>query len=134
MSTALKLRTYRCGEPAKRGAGLRIAVTRRPPRGVARENWKEADFCDVWFPFLAPSEKLLRKTLADGLETAAKYRAFCTRYEREIMSHAEGRQALALFAALARKTPVSIGCFCEVESRCHRAHLHKLILRAADSL
>jgi uncharacterized protein YeaO (DUF488 family) len=36
-------------------------------------------------------------------------------------------------AKLSRKTPISIGCYCEDESRCHRAVLIKLLEEAAGS-
>lgn len=132
MSARLHLRTYRYGEaPAKE---LRIGTTRRPPRGVPREKWRAEGWFDVWFPLLAPSEKLLRKTRAHGLATAAQYRAFCAGYEREILGRAETRQALELLALLARRIPIAIGCYCEDESRCHRAHLYLMIVRAAAAL
>lgn len=133
MSARLKLRTFRCGEPARRGEGLRIGVTRRPPRGVPKVKWQSADYFDVWFPLLGPSAELLHKVHAEGLDTAAKYRRFCASYEREVLGHSESRQAVELLARLVRKTPISIGCFCKDESRCHRAHLYKLILRAAEA-
>ncbi len=62
------------------------------------------------------------------------YREFSARYEREITGRAESRQALDLLAALAMRTSISIGCYCEDESSCHRSHLRKLIERAAGNL
>jgi len=124
-SRKVKLRTFRNGEPPKRGEGLRIGTTRRPPRGAAREEWP--DHFDVWFPILAPSAKLLASKTAN-------YRTFCARYTREINSRAESRQALELLAHLALRTAISIGCYCSDESRCHRRHLWKLIERQARLL
>ena len=50
------------------------------------------------------------------------YNDFCAIYERELLGRAESRQALDLLAAFARRTPISIGCYCTDESRCHRRH------------
>ena len=63
--------------------------------------------------------------------TRADYRTFCASYERELLSSAESRQALDLLAVLSTRTPISVGCYCEDESWCHRSHLRKLIARRA---
>jgi len=128
MKQALKLKTFRYGEPPKRGEGLRIGITRRPPRGVHKNHWK--DYFDVWFPVLAPSEKLLRRTKRGSID----YPTFCAGYQRELLGSAGSRQALELLAVLAMRTPISIGCYCEDESRCHRLHLRRLIERAASKI
>ena len=44
-------------------------------------------------------------------------------YERELVGAGEKRQALELLAAIAARTPISIGCFCEYESRCRLRRL-----------
>jgi uncharacterized protein YeaO (DUF488 family) len=75
---------------------------------------------------VAPSEELIHRYQREG-----DYRKFCASYEREVLGHAESRQAIELLAAMARRMPISIGCYCEDESRCHRAHLRKIIARAA---
>ena len=121
MNKSLKLHTFRYGEAPKRGEGLRIGATRRPPRGVPKDRWGE--YFDVWFPILAPSAKLL----------ARRPFTFAS-YERDVNSRAESRQALQLLAHLALRTPISIGCFCEDESRCHRSYLRKLIEQEARKL
>lgn len=126
MKKALKLRTFRHGDAPKRGEGLRIGTTRRPPRGTTKEQWR--DYFDVWFPVLAPSATLPRRRKKS---LTRDYAGFCASYEREIFSRAESRQALDLLAAIAFRTPISIGCYCEDESCCHRKHLRKLIERAA---
>jgi uncharacterized protein YeaO (DUF488 family) len=117
----LKLRTFRYGDPPKRGEGLRIGTTRRPPRGVSKARW--SDYFDVWFPVVAPSDKLLRS------------RPFGFKpYEREVLGRAESRQAVELLAALALRTPISIGCFCADEEHCHRSYLRSIIERTAEGL
>ena len=134
MKTTLKLSTFQIGAPAKRGQGLRIGVTRRPPRGVPKAHWTHDGYFDVWLPALAPSAKLLarfKKRHARGFDDPAVREAFFDSYERELLSSAEGRQLVEFLAHIAVRTPISIGCFCADESRCHRSRLYKLILRHA---
>ena len=61
MQKRLRLSTFRIGDKPKRGEGLRIGATRRPPRGVARERWSREGYFDVWLPALVPSLELLRQ-------------------------------------------------------------------------
>ena len=131
MKNDIKLRTFRHGDPPKRGEGLRIGTTRRPPRGVPRNRWKKDDYFDVWFPILAPSAELLRRFRRSRTLT---YQDFCASYERELLAKAESRQAVELLAELSLRTPISIGCYCEDDSICHRKHLQKLIERSARQL
>ena len=131
MRKSLKLRTFQIGLPATRAAELRISVTRRPPRGVPRARWQAEGCFDVWFPVLAPSAALLKWVHAQNLDAPAKRRAFFHRYEREMLGRLESRQAIQLLAAVATRTPISIGCFCDDEDRCHRSRLRKLIEQVA---
>ena len=128
MKKLLKLQTFQHGEVPKRGQGLRIGTTRRPPRGATKAQWNE--YFDVWFPVLAPSLALLRR-MKRGMTS---YADFCSSYERELLANTESRQALDLLAAIALRMPISIGCYCADESTCHRKHLFKLIKRAASKL
>ncbi len=43
----IRLTTFQVGSPAKRRQGLRIGVTRRPPRGVRKKDWTP-DYFDLW--------------------------------------------------------------------------------------
>ena len=131
MKKPFALHTFQIGSPSKREAGLRIGVTRRPPRGVPRARWQIEGYFDVWFPVLAPSAVLLKWVHAQNLDDPAKRRVFFGRYEREMLGRLESSQAIQLLAALAARTPISIGCFCDREDRCHRSRLRKLIERAA---
>ena len=47
------------------------------------------------------------------------------------MQQPDKRHAIELLAELAKRTPISIGCFCEDESHCHRSVLRALIQQAA---
>ena len=87
--------------------------------------------CDVWFPVLAPSTALLKRKKRSR---TMDYRGFCASYERELLANTEKRQALDLLATFALRIPISIGCYCEDESQCHRSHLRKLIERTARKL
>jgi uncharacterized protein YeaO (DUF488 family) len=131
-SEALRIFTFRIGDPPAPGGGLRIGVTRRPPRGVARERWVAEGLFDVWLPAVAPSAALLarfRPQIASGADLAPLFAA----YERELLGSADGRQLVELLAVLARRMPVGLGCYCEDESRCHRKRLRRLVERAAGA-
>jgi uncharacterized protein YeaO (DUF488 family) len=126
----LKLRTFRIGTPATRGQGLRIGTTRRPPRGVARDEWRRGGYFDVWLPILAPSAGLLRRLKSKDRDDPRVWTWFFDAYEREL-ARTDARQCVELLADLARRTPIAIGCFCEDERRCHRSRLKDAIVRTA---
>ena len=125
----MSLRTFQVGTPRRRGEGLRIGAVRYPPRGVSKPDYARLDYFDVWFPLLAPSRKLLG-SLRGTERTPATVRRFFDRYEREILSNTDSKQALLLLAAIAERMPVSVGCYCEDESVCHRSVLLELLRRA----
>ena len=118
---SLKLEAYRIGDKAPRGA-LRLGTVRHLPRGVTRE--ERGEYFDIWLPLLAPSRELLRWWLASEMSDA-RFRIFAKRYERE-MATSEAKGAIALVAAMARQTPVALGCYCE-RQQCHRFVLEKLV-------
>ena len=128
----MPVRTFRIGTPARAGDGLRLGVTRRPPRGVPKSRWVSEGLFDVWFPALAPSLKLLERVKSIDVEDPEAWKKFFDRYERELGADAEKRQTLAALAAVCARTAVSIGCFCEDESRCHRSRLRALLEREMD--
>ena len=82
----LRLSTFQIGAPPKRGEGLRIGTTRRPPRGVRRQRWQRDGYFDVWLPVLAPSAALLRRTRRRARNSGdpAIRRQFFEAYEREL--------------------------------------------------
>ena len=124
----LKLRTYQIGTPRKRGEGLRIGTVRYLPRGVRKRDYARLDYFDVWFPAAAPSRELVSWLRAD---VEKRWDRFVGRYRNE-MKRAEARQAIKLLAEVAKRTPISIGCYCTNEHRCHRSILRKLIEEAAE--
>jgi uncharacterized protein YeaO (DUF488 family) len=130
MKKLSKLRTFQIGVPPKRGEGLRIGTTRRPPRGVPRNRWQRDGYFDLWFPIVAPSAQLLDRTKDKDFDDPAVQRRFFEAYRREL-SRPPARHGVALLAALARRIPIAIGCFCADESRCHRSVLRQEIMRRA---
>lgn len=131
----MPLRTYQVGSPRKRGEGLRIGTVRFPPRGVHKEDYARLDFFDVWFPLVAPSHALMTWAKTHDIAgNAAANRAFHERYARELATTPAARHSILLLAALAQKTPISVGCFCEDENNCHRSTLKTVIEKAAKDL
>jgi uncharacterized protein YeaO (DUF488 family) len=121
----MPLRVVRLGTPRHPDEGLRIGTVRRPPRGVRKEDHARLDFYDVWLPELAPSASLLSEATSESL-TPARWASFERQYLKE-MRRPEADRLLALLAALSAATNLSVGCYCEDESRCHRSLLRRLL-------
>jgi uncharacterized protein YeaO (DUF488 family) len=121
---AVTLRVVRLGEPRDPHEGIRVGTVRRPPRGVRKEHYASGDWFDVWYPDLAPSEKLMKqgKTAATDFQWKRFVRAF-----KAEMNAATASRTLDLLAALSHKCNLSIGCYCENEARCHRSVLRELL-------
>ena len=120
----MPVRIVRLGTPRLAGEGLRIGTVRFPPRGVPKADLAKRDLYDVWFPSVAPSAALVKR--AQGADSAAAWRGFVRGYRAE-MKKPEASRALDLLAALSQGTSFSVGCYCEDESRCHRAILRELL-------
>jgi uncharacterized protein YeaO (DUF488 family) len=120
------------GSPREPGEGLRVGTVRFLPRGVRKEDYHRLDFFDVWFPLLAPSAELLRWVKGRKWPNdEVRWSQFKRRYIAE-MKKTDARQAIKLLALLSRATPLSIGCYCENESSCHRSILLSLICSEVD--
>ena len=126
----MAVRIVRLGSKRARGEGLRIGTVRRPPRGVPKERFAKDDWYDVWFPTLAPSLETMKLGLA--AETPKQWTAFTKKYRAE-MNEPEAKHALALLARLSHDTDLSVGCYCEDESHCHRSILRELLADAGAS-
>ena len=88
------------------------------------------NYYDVWFPNLSPSPELVHAAL--GAADERGWAAFKRSFRRE-MSEPERSRDLDMLAALSHQTNLSLGCYCEDESRCHRSILRELLLeRKAD--
>jgi len=111
------------GTPRLPGEGPRLGTVRRPPRGVPKADFARLDYYDVWFPNLAPSAELVKEAMQaqDGRAIAA----FRRKYRHE-MSLPDRSRELDVLAALSHHTNLSVGCYCEAETRCHRYVLREL--------
>lgn len=127
----LKLSTYRLGTKRKKGEGLRIGVTRYLPRGVKKADYKRLDYLDLWLPEVAPSRELI-SAYKEREAGAATFRWFKREYLNELKRSEAAGASIKLLAWMAKKTPISVGCFCEDEDSCHRSLLYKEIERAAE--
>jgi len=121
----VSVRVVRLGTPRATGEGLRIGTVRRPPRGVRKEDYAARDYFDVWLPELAPSAPVVAWALSQPF-TPPRWAAYERRYRGEMRQPAAQR-LIALLAALSSRTNVSIGCYCEDETRCHRSILRALL-------
>ena len=120
----MAIRIVRLGSTRSPGEGLRIGTVRRPPRGVPKSEFASQNWYDVWFPILAPSVETMK--LGQAAATTAEWAAFIKKYRSE-MSAPEARHSLALLAALSHHSNLSVGCYCENESHCHRSVLRTLL-------
>jgi uncharacterized protein YeaO (DUF488 family) len=120
----MAIRIVRLGTARAKGEGLRLGTVRRPPRGVPKSEFASRDFYDVWLPDLAPSDELV----AFGLKAKGTraWPTFARRYRAEMKKPAPAR-LLTLLAALSHDTALSVGCYCEDESTCHRSVLRELL-------
>ena len=126
----MSIRIVRLGSPRAPDEGLRIGTVRRPPRGVPKTEFAAQNWYDVWYPNLAPSAETMK--LGQEAETPAEWTAFARQYKRE-MAQADASRSLDLLAALSHRAALSVGCYCEDESRCHRSLLRALLAeRGAD--
>ena len=126
----MTIRIVRLGSARADDEGLRIGTVRRPPRGVRKEEYSSKNIYDVWFPNLSPSEALLKEALAAHDDKS--WKAFRRKFLAELKSP-EASKDLDLLAALSHRTNMSVGCYCEDESRCHRSILREALLqRGAD--
>ena len=121
----MSVRIVRLGTPRLSNEGLRIGTVRRPPRGVPKSQFSTGNWYDVWFPNLAPLTETMK--LGQEAETAAQWAAFTRKYKAE-MAEAGARRDLDLLAALSHQTDFSVGCYCEIEARCHRSILRRLLI------
>lgn len=126
----MAIRIVQLGSPRETDEGLRVGTVRRPPRGVPKSDYARQDFYDVWLPNLSPSPELMKegKSAQDDRSWALFRRKF-----RAEMSRPEASRVLDLLTALSHQTQLSVGCYCQDESRCHRSILRELLKeRGAD--
>ncbi|MES2936539.1 MAG: DUF488 family protein [Pseudomonadota bacterium] len=120
----MPIRIVQLGSPRAPEEGLRLGTVRRPPRGVPKSEFAARDFYDVWMPDLSPSAGLVAQALA--AEDEKDWQRFRRKFEAE-MKQPQAARVLDLLAALSHRTALSLGCYCEKESRCHRSVLRELL-------
>ena len=119
------IRIVRLGSPRAKDEGLRLGTVRRPPRGVPKKDFAKRDYYDVWLPELSPSAETVSAAMA-GEWTEKKWKKFVATYKREMKAPAAAH-LLQTLAALSHQTSFSVGCYCEIETHCHRAVLRELL-------
>lgn len=120
----MAIRVVRLGSERAHDEGTRLGTVRRPPRGVAKEKFASENWYDVWYPNLAPSAETMK--LGQEAKTPAQWNAFVKKYRSE-MAESDASRSLDVLAALSKHSNFSVGCYCENESRCHRATLRALL-------
>jgi uncharacterized protein YeaO (DUF488 family) len=128
----MPIRIVQLGSSRGPGEGLRIGTVRRPPRGVKKEDYAAKHWYDVWLPELAPSQELVSWALSEPW-TDARGKRFERAYRTE-MKEPPAQRLLALLAALSKQTDVSVGCYCDDGTRCHRAILRQLLIDAGAEM
>ncbi|MGL6051747.1 MAG: DUF488 domain-containing protein [Aeromonas salmonicida] len=119
----MALAIVRLGSPRLEGEGLRIGTVRRPPRGVPKQAFASQDWYD--------SSDTMK--LGQAADTPALWAVFCKQYKAEMATPC-ARHDLALLAALSHTTNLSVGCYCEQASRCHRSILQELLVNCGAKL
>ncbi|MFS2163066.1 DUF488 domain-containing protein [Variovorax sp. Varisp62] len=129
----MSIRIVRLGTPRVPDEGLRVGTVRRPPRGVPKTEFASQNWYDVWYPNLAPSVETMKQAQeAQKADSAAQWNAFVRKFKAE-MAESDASRSLDLLAALSHTTSLSVGCYCEEESHCHRSVLRSLLAeRGAD--
>jgi uncharacterized protein YeaO (DUF488 family) len=120
----MPIRIVQLGSPRSPNEGLRIGTVRRPPRGIPKSEFAKRDYYDVWLPMLAPSQTLVSFALRST--DAKSWKTFVKRYRAE-MAKPDAARVLDLLAAMSHQTNLSVGCYCEDESHCHRSVLRELL-------
>ncbi|MDP1567322.1 MAG: DUF488 family protein, partial [Polaromonas sp.] len=120
----MTIHIVRLGSPRNENEGLRIGTVRRPPRGVPKTEFASQNWYDVWYPNLAPSAETIK--LGQLVGTDRDWAAFSKKYRAE-MNQPETSRNLDLLAALSHGSNFAVGCYCEIEARCHRSLLRDLL-------
>ena len=128
----MAIRVVRLGEPRQPGEGMRVGTVRRPPRGVRKEDFATLDYFDVWLPELAPPGEMVSWALSEPW-TDKRWATYAKVYRKQ-MSTPESRHLIQLLATLSKQTNLSVGCYCEGESRCHRSLLRELLVEAGAEM
>jgi len=128
----MAIHVVRLGTPRVPDEGPRLGTVRRPPRGVRKDDFARLDYFDVWLPELSPSAEVVSWALA-GPWTDKRWATFSRRYRTEMGTPA-ARHLIDLLATMSKRTDLSVGCYCEDDSRCHRSVLRELLVEAGATM
>lgn len=120
----MAIRIVRLGTKRLKGEGLRIGTVRRPPRGVPKTAYASQNWYDVWLPNVSPTPELMK--IGQAVKNEKEWATFARKYRTELALPEKSR-ILDLLAALSHESDISVGCYCENESRCHRSILRELL-------
>jgi uncharacterized protein YeaO (DUF488 family) len=120
----MTIRIVRLGSGRHGEEGLRIGTVRRPPRGVPKSEYASRNWYDVWLPNIAPTNELMK--IGQAVKTEKDWISFAGKFRSELKNPEKSR-ILDLLAALSHNSNISVGCYCENESRCHRSILKELL-------
>jgi uncharacterized protein YeaO (DUF488 family) len=98
---------------------------------VPRSDFAKRNFYDVWLPTLSPSAKLVAQALA--AKDLRDWKKFERAFLKE-MNKGDASKVLDVLAALSHQAHFSIGCYCEIEDRCHRSVLRALLQKRGAEL
>lgn len=104
-------------EPKSNYDGFRVLITQYYPRGVKKEHF------DEWKRELAPSRELLKSYKNEEITWK--------KFEEEFLKQMNNPISLETIQKLARKAKndsVTILCYCNKDSNCHRHLIHDLII------
>ena len=121
----MAIKIVRLGTERNKDEGLRIGTVRRPPRGVPKSDFASQNWYDVWLPDVAPSHSLMK--FGQSVKDEKNWTLFEKKYRSELKPPEKNR-ILDLLAALSHNSNISVGCYCENESRCHRSILREMLL------
>jgi len=124
----MAIHVVRLGTQRLSGEGVRLGTVRRPPRGVRKSDYAALDYYDVWLPELAPPADMVSWALSEPW-TDKRWATYARRYRAQ-MSTPAARHLIELLASMSKQTNLSVGCYCEDESRCHRSVLRELLIDA----
>ena len=128
----MAIHVVRLGTPRLSGEGVRLGTVRRPPRGVRKADYAALDYYDVWLPELSPPADMVSWALSEPW-TDKRWATFARRY-RAHMSTPATRHLIELLASMSKQTNLSVGCYCEDESRCHRSVLREVLVDAGADM
>lgn len=112
------------GTERKHQNELRLGTVRRPPRGVKKTDYSKLNFYDLWIPILSPSAELMK--IGKESSSEADWLKFKKKFKAEL-SKGDAMIIIELIALMSHQMEVSMGCYCQDESRCHRSVLRELL-------